>query len=39
VQAATEREYQEQTWLRRTEDYKEGVRAMADRRTPEFKGS
>ncbi len=39
VQAATEREYQEQNWLRHTDDYKEGVRAMADRRLPEFKGS
>lgn len=39
VQTATEREYQEQNWLRRTEDYQEGVRAMADRRTPEFKGA
>ncbi len=39
VQAATEREYQEQTWLRRTEDYREGVRAMSDRRLPDFKGA
>lgn len=39
VQAATEREYQEQNWLRQTADYKEGVRAMSDRRLPEFKGA
>ena len=39
VQAATEREYQEQAWLRRTEDYREGVRAMSDRRLPNFKGA
>ncbi|MEO8716479.1 MAG: enoyl-CoA hydratase/isomerase family protein [Acetobacteraceae bacterium] len=39
VQAATEREYQEQNWLRRTGDYQEGVGAMADRRLPEFKGA
>lgn len=39
VQAATEREYQEQNWLRQTGDYKEGVRAMSDRRLPEFKGA
>jgi enoyl-CoA hydratase/carnithine racemase len=38
VQAATEREYQEQAWLRNTSDFKEGVRAMAERRLPEFKG-
>jgi enoyl-CoA hydratase/carnithine racemase len=39
VQKATEREYQEQMWLRRTTDYTEGVRAMSDRRLPEFKGA
>jgi enoyl-CoA hydratase/carnithine racemase len=38
VQAATEREYQEQTWLRQTEDYREGVKAMAERRLPDFAG-
>ncbi|MGH7152667.1 MAG: enoyl-CoA hydratase/isomerase family protein, partial [Acetobacteraceae bacterium] len=39
VQAATEREYQEQNWLRDTADFREGVRAMADRRLPDFKGN
>ena len=38
VQAATEREYQEQNWLRQTEDFREGTRAMAARRLPDFKG-
>ena len=36
--AATDREKVEQDWLRHTEDWKEGVAAMADRRTPDFKG-
>ena len=39
VQAATEREYQEQTWLRQTGDFREGTRAMAERRLPDFKGA
>ncbi|MDE2007256.1 MAG: enoyl-CoA hydratase/isomerase family protein [Rhodospirillales bacterium] len=39
VQAATEREYQEQTWLRQTEDFREGTRAMGERRLPVFKGA
>ena len=38
VQAATEREYQEQNWLRETEDFREGVRAMAERRLPDSRG-
>jgi enoyl-CoA hydratase/carnithine racemase len=38
VEAATERELVEQDWLRRTEDFKEGVKAMADRRLPNFQG-
>ncbi len=38
VQAATEREYQEQTWLRQTDDFREGTRAMAERRPADFKG-
>jgi enoyl-CoA hydratase/carnithine racemase len=36
--AATEREFFEQTWLRATDDYKEGVAAMNARRVPNFKG-
>lgn len=35
--AATDREKTEQDWLRETDDWKEGVRAMADRRPPDFK--
>jgi enoyl-CoA hydratase/carnithine racemase len=38
VRAATDRELAEQTWLRKTEDFKEGVAASHDRREPEFKG-
>ncbi len=38
VQAATEREYQEQAWLRRTDDFRVGLRAMAERVLPEFRG-
>ncbi|MBO0712113.1 MAG: enoyl-CoA hydratase/isomerase family protein, partial [Acetobacteraceae bacterium] len=37
-QKATEREFEEQDWLRRTEDYKEGVKAMSERRLPRFIG-
>ena len=38
VEAATERELVEQDWLRRTEDFSEGVKAMSDRRLPDFQG-
>lgn len=39
VRAATEHELVEQTRLRRTDDFKEGVAAMAARRLPAFQGS
>jgi enoyl-CoA hydratase/carnithine racemase len=38
IESATEREMIEQNRLRRTQDYQEGVRAMAERRTPTFVG-
>jgi enoyl-CoA hydratase/carnithine racemase len=38
VRAATEHELAEQTRLRQTEDFTEGVRAMAERRVPNFIG-
>jgi enoyl-CoA hydratase/carnithine racemase len=38
IEASTERELVEQEWLRRTADFKEGVKAMADRRLPNFQG-
>jgi enoyl-CoA hydratase/carnithine racemase len=38
VRAATEHELAEQTRLRRTDDFKEGVKAMAERRVPNFTG-
>ncbi|MBX6373111.1 MAG: enoyl-CoA hydratase/isomerase family protein [Acetobacteraceae bacterium] len=38
VEAATERELVEQDWLRKTEDFREGVKAMAERRLPNFRG-
>jgi enoyl-CoA hydratase/carnithine racemase len=36
IEAATERELVEQDWLRQTEDFREGIKAMADRRLPNF---
>ena len=38
VRAATDRELEEQTRLRMTEDFREGVAATAERRIPDFKG-
>ena len=38
VRKATDHDLQEQTRLRKTDDFKEGVAATADRREPEFKG-
>jgi enoyl-CoA hydratase/carnithine racemase len=39
VVRATEHELREQTRLRTTQDFKEGVRAMAERRLPNFAGA
>ncbi|MBN8875615.1 MAG: enoyl-CoA hydratase/isomerase family protein [Rhodospirillales bacterium] len=36
VARATEREYEEQDWLRGTADFKEGTKAMGERRLPNF---
>ncbi|MBS0641330.1 MAG: enoyl-CoA hydratase/isomerase family protein [Acetobacteraceae bacterium] len=38
VAAATEREYEEQDWLRNTADFREGIKAMGERRLPNFQG-
>jgi len=38
VRQATEHELKEQTWLRKTDDFKEGVKATAERRVPDFSG-
>jgi len=38
VKAATAREYRQQHWLRQTEDHKEGLRAVAERRLARFVG-
>src|SRR6185312_1294182 len=38
VLKATEHELQEQTRLRKTDDFKEGVKAVAERRLPNFSG-
>src|SRR5690348_10475376 len=38
IEAATERELVEQDWLRRTEDFQEGIKAYSDRRLPNFQG-
>jgi enoyl-CoA hydratase/carnithine racemase len=38
AEQATERELVEQDWLRKTEDFQEGVKAMSERRLPNFAG-
>jgi len=38
IRAATDREQAEQDRLRKTDDFREGTKAMAERRSPEFKG-
>ena len=38
VRIATEHELGEQTRLRKTDDFKEGVKAVSERRVPNFKG-
>jgi enoyl-CoA hydratase/carnithine racemase len=39
IRAATDREKAEQERLQKTSDFREGVRAMGERRTPDFTGS
>jgi enoyl-CoA hydratase/carnithine racemase len=39
IAAATRHELTEQTRLRRTQDFKEGIQASAERRDPEFRGA
>ena len=39
IESSTERELVQQEWQRRTADFREGVKAMAERRLPNFHGS
>ncbi len=39
VRAMTDHEFEEQSWLRKTADYREGVRAVAERRPGNFVGA
>jgi enoyl-CoA hydratase/carnithine racemase len=38
IEVAMERELLEQTWQRQTQDFQEGLQAMAERRSPVFIG-
>jgi 1,4-dihydroxy-2-naphthoyl-CoA synthase len=38
VRKATEHELKEQMRLRKTDDFKEGVKSVSERRIPDFKG-
>jgi enoyl-CoA hydratase/carnithine racemase len=38
IAAATDHELKEQNWLRQTDDFKEGVKATAERRVANFTG-
>ena len=38
IRRATDREKAEQDRLQKTDDWREGTKAMAERRTPDFKG-
>jgi enoyl-CoA hydratase/carnithine racemase len=38
VKAATDHEFVEQQWLMKTEDFKEGVKSVAERRPGDFRG-
>lgn len=38
VRAATDHEFTEQQWLMKTDDFREGVRAVSERRPGDFKG-
>ena len=38
IKAQTDHESKEQTWQRETDDFKEGIRAIAERRPGNFQG-